>query len=141
MEIPFLLSPRWCSEHRADSALDKLPMSLIRDGQDVNGLKKHQAKMTIETAPFAEVFGPKASRKRVKLNVSTIEDLAGDAEKSLEKYHDRLEGLKLLSGNSGIDAEGAEAVPAEEDFSVALAKEPIFRCVNFLTPQASKTTD
>ncbi|KAL1878625.1 hypothetical protein VTK73DRAFT_7706 [Phialemonium thermophilum] len=105
---------------------NKLPMSLIRDGQEANGLKKHQAKMTIESAPFAEVFGPKASRKRVKLNVSTIEDLADNAEKSLEQYHDRQEELRLLSGNSAIGPDGAEAATPEEDFSVSIAKEPIF---------------
>ena len=30
---------------------NKLPMSLIRDGQGVNGLKQHEAKMAIETSP------------------------------------------------------------------------------------------
>ncbi|KAK1767056.1 nucleolar GTP-binding protein [Phialemonium atrogriseum] len=105
---------------------NKLPMSLIRDGQETNGLKQHEAKITIESSPFAEVFGPKASRKRVKLNVSSIADLADDAGKSLERYHDRQEELKLLSGNSGVDADGTEAAPAEEDFSISLAKEPIF---------------
>ncbi len=49
---------------------NKLPMSLIRDGSDTNGLKKHQAKMAIESSPFAEVFGSKAQRKRVKLSVA-----------------------------------------------------------------------
>lgn len=49
---------------------NKLPMSLIRDGSDTNGLKQHQAKMTIESSPFAGVFGSKAQRKRVKLSVS-----------------------------------------------------------------------
>lgn len=107
-------------------------MSLIRDGQETNGLKQHEAKITIESSPFAEVFGPKASRKRVKLSVSSIADLADDAGKSLERYHDRQEELKLLSGNSGVDADGTEAAPAEEDFSISLAKEPIFRFVTRL---------
>lgn len=115
--------------HRTNSRLDKLPMSLIRDTQEVNGLKKHEAKATIETSPFAEVFGPKASRKRVKLNVSTIADLADDAEKSLGKYHDRQEEIKLLSGNSGVDAEGAETAPLEEDSSLTLTMDPIFSFV------------
>src|SRR6266487_490753 len=55
---------------------NKLPLSLIRDGQGKNGLKEHQAKIAVEASPFAEVFGPKAQRKRVKLGVSTLEDLA-----------------------------------------------------------------
>lgn len=49
---------------------NKLPMSLIRDGSDTNGLKEHQAKMTVESSPYSEVFGSKAQRKRVKLSVS-----------------------------------------------------------------------
>lgn len=105
---------------------NKLPMSLIRDGQDVNGLKQHQAKMTIESQPFAEVFGPKAQRKRVKLGSTTISDLAEDTEKSLDKHVERLEQIKLLSGQSSIGLDGADGVEAEEDFSIATAKEPIF---------------
>ncbi|RAL61863.1 hypothetical protein DID88_002926 [Monilinia fructigena] len=46
---------------------NKLPMSLIRDGQGKNGLKQHQAKMAVEASPFSDTFGPKAQRKRVKL--------------------------------------------------------------------------
>ena len=114
-------------------------MSLIRDGQEANGLKKHQAKMTIESTPFKEVFGPKSSRKRVKLGVSTIEDLAGDAEKSLERYRDRQEELRLLSGNAGGDSADIDAPREEEDFSVAIAKEPIFTFV-FIYPHILQET-
>jgi hypothetical protein len=70
---------------------NKLPMSLIRDGQGKNGLKEHQAKMTVEAAPFSDVFGPKAQRKRVKLGVGSLEDLAEDSVKSHDTYLDRLE--------------------------------------------------
>lgn len=41
---------------------NKLPMSLIRDGEGKNGLKQHQAKMQVESAPFGDTFGPKAQR-------------------------------------------------------------------------------
>ena len=51
---------------------NKLPMSLIRDGSDLNGLKQHQAKMTLEGSPYADVFGSKSQRKRVKLSVSYV---------------------------------------------------------------------
>jgi nuclear GTP-binding protein len=105
---------------------NKLPMSLIRDGNDVNGLKQHQAKMTIESQPFAEVFGPKKQRKRVKLSSTTIDDLAQDADKGLEQHLERLEQIKFLSGQSGVGADGAEAVLSEEDYTLPTAKEPIF---------------
>ncbi|UNI23699.1 GTPase required for pre-60S ribosomal subunit nuclear export and maturation [Purpureocillium takamizusanense] len=93
---------------------NKLPMSLIRDGQDTNGIKQHKAKMTVESSPFADTFGPKAQRKRVKLGVSSLEDLADDTEKSMDSYQDRLEQAKLLSGQGGDD----EQVP--------MAIEPVF---------------
>ncbi|KAL7945062.1 GTP-binding protein [Trichoderma barbatum] len=98
---------------------NKLPMSLIHDGgkDTTNGVKQHKAKMTIETSPFAGVFGPKAQRKRVKLGVSTVSDLADDTEKSMDTYEERLEHNKLLSGNYGNDGEPE---------SLTMAIEPVF---------------
>jgi nuclear GTP-binding protein len=99
---------------------NKLPMSLIRDGEGVNGLKQHKAKMTVETAPFSDVFGPKAQRKRVKLGVSNISDLADDTEKSMDTYQDRLEQAKLLSGTSG----DGDDTDSEQQHTMAI--EPVF---------------
>ncbi|KAK2034031.1 NGP1NT domain-containing protein [Colletotrichum zoysiae] len=99
---------------------NKLPMSLIKDGSDTNGLKKHQAKMTIETSSFGDTFGPKSQRKRVKIGASSIADLAGEVDKDLDSYNDRLEQAKLLSGNSGADQEG------EDEKHVTMSIEPIF---------------
>lgn len=101
---------------------NKLPMSLIRDGgkDTQNGVKQHQAKMTVETAPFSDVFGPKAQRKRVKLGVSSLTDLADDTEKSMDTYQDRLEQARLLSGTSG-DADVDDA-----DKPLTMAIEPVF---------------
>lgn len=97
---------------------NKLPMSLIHDGgkdnNTTNGIKQHKAKMTIETSPFSGVFGPKAQRKRVKLSVSTVDDLADDTEKSMDTYEERLEQNRLLSGNG------------EEPESLTMAIEPVF---------------
>lgn len=105
---------------------NKLPMSLIRDGPPVqDGLKKHQAKMTIESEPFSETFGPKAQRKRPKLSFNTVDELAGHTEQSFDSYQARLEEIKLLNGTAGSAALDSDAVP-EEDFSVATAKEAIF---------------
>ena len=103
---------------------NKLPMSLIRDGdgpETQNGIKQHKAKMTVETAPFANVFGPKSQRKRVKLGVSSLMDLADDTEKSMDTYEERLEQAKLLSGNSGGADDGD---PADDPLTMAI--EPMF---------------
>ncbi|WYZ43837.1 hypothetical protein EsH8_VII_000273 [Colletotrichum jinshuiense] len=99
---------------------NKLPLSLIKDDTDANGIKKHQAKMTIETSSFGDTFGPKSQRKRVKIGAGTIADLAGEVDKDLDTYNDRLEQAKLLSGNSGADQDG------EDESHVTMSIEPIF---------------
>ncbi|KAH8669656.1 NUC091 domain-containing protein [Tricladium varicosporioides] len=105
---------------------NKLPMSLIRDGQGKNGIKQHQAKMTVEASPFGEVFGPKAQRKRVRIGVSSLEDLADHSVKSHDTYLDRLDQAKLLSGNSGADEEQVgEAAPTDHGY-ISSAREAIF---------------
>ncbi|KAI1338401.1 nucleolar GTP-binding protein 2 [Xylariaceae sp. FL0016] len=102
---------------------NKLPMTLIRDGAETNGIKKHQAKMTIESSPYASVFGDKSTRKRVKLSSSSFADLADDAEQGLDAYKDRLEQAKLLSGNSG-EGLGDGEVDAGDPATMAI--EPVF---------------
>lgn len=105
---------------------NKLPMTLIRDGSDTNGLKQHKAKMTIESSSFADTFGPKAQRKRVKLSVGDMMGLAEDSEKSMDKYKEKLEQAKLLSGNSGADTEIAGDMQVEEQDALTLAIQPVF---------------
>lgn len=103
---------------------NKLPMSLVRDGQGKNGLKEHQAKNTIESAPFVDTFGPKAQRKRVKLNVESMEDLAGESVRMHDNYLEQLEQAKLLAGSLGVEEQVGEAAP--EETLLTTAKEPIF---------------
>ncbi|KAI1127418.1 nucleolar GTP-binding protein 2 [Nemania abortiva] len=103
---------------------NKLPMTLISDGSSIPGLKQHQAKMTIETSSFADTFGPKSKRKRVKLGVSSIEHLAEDTESSMDTYKDRLEQARLLSG-AGESEQGGEHRVDEAD-PVSMAIEPVF---------------
>jgi nuclear GTP-binding protein len=103
---------------------NKLPMSLIREPEGKNGLKQHQAKIAVETAPFGNTFGPKAQRKRVTLGVGSLQDLAGETEKMHDTYLDRLEQAKLLSGTSNDEGHAGEAV--EEGETLTTAREPIF---------------
>ena len=103
---------------------NKLPMSLVRDGENKNGLKQHQAKMQVESAPFSDTFGPKAQRKRVKLGVGSLQDLAGESTKMHEDYLERQDQAKLLSGTLGQEEHAGEAEP--DDAVVSTAKEPIF---------------
>ncbi|KAI0410026.1 NGP1NT domain-containing protein [Xylaria palmicola] len=102
---------------------NKLPMTLIRDGSDVPGLKQHQAKIAIEASSFSDTFGPKAQRKRVKLDVSSLTDLAENTENSMDVYKDRLEQARLLSG-AGEEAGGEDRVDEADPLSLAI--EPVF---------------
>ncbi|KAI9796735.1 MAG: GTPase required for pre-60S ribosomal subunit nuclear export and maturation [Piccolia ochrophora] len=104
---------------------NKLPMSLIRDGQGKNGLKQHQAKMAVESSPFGDTFGPKAQRKRVKLGVSSLEDLVGETTKSYDTYEERQQQRSLLDGSQDADTPGLADVTAE-DGGTAVAREAIF---------------
>ncbi|KAL8904514.1 MAG: hypothetical protein Q9207_003204 [Kuettlingeria erythrocarpa] len=103
---------------------NRLPMSLINDGQGKNGLKQHQAKMAVESSPFGDTFGPKAQRKRVKLDVGSLEDLASKTVEMHDTYMDRLEQARELSGNAGQEEAAGEAAP--EEASLTTAREPIF---------------
>ncbi|KAA8648943.1 hypothetical protein EYZ11_002407 [Aspergillus tanneri] len=103
---------------------NKLPMSLIRDGQGVNGLKQHEAKMAIETSPYSDTFGPKAQRKRVKIGVSSLEDLAGETAKMHDAYVEKTDqdthtdGTPIVSGDVNVDNSnlGAYATARESVF-------------------------
>lgn len=102
---------------------NKLPMSLIRDPENTkNGIKQHQAKIAVESAPFADTFGPKSQRKRVKLSTSSVNDLADESVKMHETYLERLEEHKLLSGQSAA----AETTQDQDDGTLTTAREPIF---------------
>ncbi|KAL8714608.1 MAG: hypothetical protein Q9220_001556 [cf. Caloplaca sp. 1 TL-2023] len=103
---------------------NKLPMSLINDGHGKNGLKQHQAKIEVESSSFGDTFGPKAQRKRVKLGVGSLEDLAGETVKMHDNYLDRIEQAKELNGTAGQEEQAGEAV-AEEP-TLTTAREPIF---------------
>lgn len=101
---------------------NKLPMSLIRDNENLkNGIKQHQAKIAVDSAPFGDTFGPRSQRKRVKLAVGSVEDLAGETVKMLDTYADRMEEIQLLSGQSITTGE-----EVEPDRELTTAKEPIF---------------
>lgn len=106
---------------------NKLPMSLIRDGQSqgLNGLKQHEAKMTVETAPFNDTFGPKAQRKRVKLGVSSLEDLAGETAKMHNDYLEKNDQDTHADGSAAVSGDSV----AQDDGTMSTAptaREPVF---------------
>ncbi|KAI9834617.1 MAG: GTPase required for pre-60S ribosomal subunit nuclear export and maturation [Phylliscum demangeonii] len=103
---------------------NKLPLSLIRDGTGKNGVKEHPAKIAVEAAPFQATFGPKAQRKRVKLAVGSLADLAGETEKAHDSYLEAQEQHVLASGPQDDIASGEHDAAADGQLSTA--REPIF---------------
>lgn len=101
---------------------NKLPMSLIRDNGTVNGLKQHQAKMEIENNPFGDTFGPKAQRKRVKLGVTSLEDLAGETVKVHDSYLEKTDQGTHDDGTPIV----ASDVGAVEETTFTTARESVF---------------
>lgn len=93
---------------------NKLPMSLL----NTSGTKEHEAKIRVEAQPFNMTFGPKAQRKRPKIAVGSLEEMAGHLKDVEKKYEEKLEQDKLLSGKLG--EEEREAGMIKE------AREPIF---------------
>lgn len=101
---------------------NKLPMSLIRDPENTkNGVKQHKAKIAVEQSPFADTFGPKSQRKRVKINSSTVSDLADETVKMEENYLERLEESRYLSGQTAEQMQDQA-----NNGELTTAREPIF---------------
>ncbi|KAF9408071.1 GTPase required for pre-60S ribosomal subunit nuclear export and maturation [Podila epigama] len=73
----------------------KLPMSLLQDPVHVG--KMH----VLDTEPFGETFGNKAQRKRPKLSMGSLEDLAAKVESTLETYDEKAD--KNLQANVVTD--------------------------------------
>ncbi|CAK7242571.1 MAG: GTPase required for pre-60S ribosomal subunit nuclear export and maturation [Sporothrix thermara] len=84
----------------------KLPMSLIRDETSA---AKQKANLVDS---FADVFGNKATRKRVTMkDFSTLDDLADSAQKSIRSFNDRRSAMVqngLLSAAAAA-SEGVES--------------------------------
>ena len=102
---------------------NKLPLSLVREPVGKNGLKQHQAKVAVETSSFGDTFGPKAQRKRVKMTVGSLEDLADETSKMHDTYLSKVENDQLASGAAAKEQAG-ERIPQDE--ATATAREPIF---------------
>ncbi|KIJ54063.1 hypothetical protein M422DRAFT_25036 [Sphaerobolus stellatus SS14] len=61
---------------------NKLPMALLDDAQNPNLRKRSHI---VETEPFVNTFGPKAQRKRPRLDVGTFEELSEAITKGEEE--------------------------------------------------------
>ncbi|KAN0100159.1 NGP1NT (NUC091) domain containing protein [Tylopilus felleus] len=71
---------------------NKLPMALLDDAANPNLQKRSHI---VETEPFSETFGPKAQRKRPKLDVGTFEELSKVGAAAAERAEDLAEGSSV----------------------------------------------
>ncbi|KAJ3200163.1 GTPase required for pre-60S ribosomal subunit nuclear export and maturation [Entophlyctis luteolus] len=83
---------------------NKLPMSLLQDSAKTT--RMHM----LEVDPFANTFGPKAQRKRPKLKVGSVDELATFTESSQDNY-ESVKDSSLLSNQSTAGASDARMDP------------------------------
>ncbi|KAK1055523.1 GTPase required for pre-60S ribosomal subunit nuclear export and maturation [Friedmanniomyces endolithicus] len=115
---------------------NKLPMSLINDGKEKerkDGLLQHKAKIRIETEAFGDTFGPRAQRKRPRLAVSSLEDMAAATGIDIVQFKERQVEAAYLSGVPQLttdDQQLQQEMPGEhvvgEDGELTTAREPVF---------------
>ncbi|QIW97294.1 hypothetical protein AMS68_002812 [Peltaster fructicola] len=106
---------------------NKLPMSLIHDGKErVDGLLQHKAKIKIETEKFSDTFGPKAQRKRPRLDVGTIEDMATATTNGLDAFHTKKREEAALLGTPLDDDIAREDTKVQDDGELTTAREAVF---------------
>ncbi|EJT48833.1 hypothetical protein A1Q1_02168 [Trichosporon asahii var. asahii CBS 2479] len=87
---------------------NKLPMGLLQDESKTEGKKVH----IVETEPFANTFGPKAQRKRPRLDVGSIAELG--------------ESSSVPDPTLGVALNTEEDVAAAYHPTRSLASEPIY---------------
>ena len=107
---------------------NKLPMSLIHDNKDKerkDGLVQHQAKIRIESEKFGDTFGPKAQRKRPRLAVASLEDMANATTHDYDTYLERREETRRLAGAAADDVED-ESKTETPNGEITTAREPVF---------------
>ncbi|KAI6804103.1 nuclear/nucleolar GTP-binding protein [Hortaea werneckii] len=110
---------------------NKLPMSLINDNKDKerkDGLVQHKAKIRIESEAFGDTFGPKAQRKRPRLAVSSIEDLAQGIDKDHARHREQQDEARYLAGQSHDDQNDLplDSVHGADAGELTMAREPVF---------------
>ena len=111
---------------------NKLPMSLINDNKDKerkDGLVQHQAKIRIESEAFSDTFGPKAQRKRPRLTVSSLEDMAAATTDNQQQFQGKQENAHTLAGTQPYDDQRdrpLEDMHGADSGELTTAREPVF---------------
>ncbi|GIM05189.1 hypothetical protein Vretimale_9632 [Volvox reticuliferus] len=94
----------------------KLPLQLLEDPEKKLGAKQARGSL-LATQPFADTFGPKKQRKRPKLAVESLEDLAQTIEDKGERYDD-----EKASIGPGSELEGLRDMMLERAYEKGQSK-------------------
>lgn len=111
------------SQHKADpySVLlkrNKLPMGLLQDDSKATGKRAH----IVETEPFANTFGPKAQRKRPRLDIGSLAEL-GESTTAADEA-----AAAVLAGQNPEEVAAAAEAAAEAEYhpTRSTATQPIY---------------
>lgn len=86
---------------------NKLPMSLLEESNK----STNPTSNVLETEPYAQTFGPKAQRKKPRVAVNSLEELAGTANDDVDQYQEKLEHEAEMKGeNDEFSNEAKEAI-------------------------------
>lgn len=77
---------------------NKLPMSLLEEASTATPTVN-----ILETETFKHTFGPKSQRKKPRVAVSSLDELASSVDGDAAKYEDRVEHENMLKGPLGDD--------------------------------------
>lgn len=86
---------------------NKLPMALLDEAENPHARKRSHI---VETEPFADTFGPKAQRKRPRIEVGTFEELSKAASSALDEAE---ETAAKPGGGGTIEPLASELVEAQ----------------------------
>lgn len=97
---------------------NKLPMSLL-DEKDTTEAPTNKI---LETESFESTFGPKAQRKRPRVAVSSLEELAGITDKDQTDFDEKNELASTLGLMGNVDTDGWTAEAKEAIFHKGQSK-------------------
>jgi nuclear GTP-binding protein len=97
---------------------NKLPMSLLNE----KDIKESPTSNILETETYEHTFGPKSQRKRPRVAVSSLEDLAGKTEKDEVTFEEKKELDSTLGLMGNIDTDGWSAEAKEAIFHKGQSK-------------------
>jgi nuclear GTP-binding protein len=97
---------------------NKLPMSLLEE-TDVTGSPTNKI---LETESFEHTFGPKAQRKRPRVAVSSLEELADVTDKDAQDFQEKNELATTMGLMGNVDTDGWTAEAKEAIFHKGQSK-------------------